>query len=121
MPSSRHYRNRSDRRRFWPPFPTVQTIITYTIAAGTGNKLRLTFSAPVSVPSIPTFRRIDETLANLPNPTAYTVVSPTVVDFTYAADPTGTNCIGFFADNDPNIRGTTGGFVSAQPVAFIAA
>lgn len=115
------YRNRPDRRRVCPPCPTIQPLISYVISdPAIANKLRLTFSAPVLVTGMPNFHRVDSTFAALPAPDAYTVIDETTVDLHFAAAPLGANFAAYFTANDANTQGRNGGYVTAQPQAWIA-
>lgn len=81
-------------------------------------KARLTFNAPVSVSALPV--EITRQAAGAgPQllPIAYTVVSPTIVDLTYAASVVNTDVLTIPA-NVPSIRGIAGGVVAAQVHTF---
>lgn len=82
------------------------------------TKLRLTFTAPVIVNGLPTgiTRQAAGAGAQL-LPTAVTVVSPTIVDLTYAAALVATDVITVPA-NVPEIRGNAGGMVAAMQKTF---
>lgn len=82
------------------------------------TKARLTFNAPVSVSALPVeiTRQASGTGPQL-LPTGYTVVSPTILDLTYAAAVVPTDVITIPA-NVPSIRGVAGGVVAAATHVF---
>lgn len=81
-------------------------------------KARLTFNAPIVITALPLTitRQAAGSGPQLP-PTAYTVVSPTVIDLTYAASVVATDKLTIPA-NVPQIRGVAGGYVAASVTTF---
>ena len=113
----RSYKHKRDRKHldpiFYPPGAAVTAVATIN-----ATKARLTFSAPVSVDGLPVSitRQAGGAGAQLA-PTAYTVVSPTVLDLTYAASVVPTDKLTIPA-NVPQIRGVAGGVVAASVTTF---
>ena len=109
--------HKRSRRSLSPSFypPGAAVIATATINA---TKARLTFLAPVSVSSLPVeiTRQAAGVGAQLA-PTAFTVVSPTIVDLTYAASVVATDKLTIPA-NVPEIHGIAGGVVAASLTTF---
>lgn len=98
---------------FYPPGAAV--IASFSIVA---TKCRLTMSAPVSVAALPvTITRQAAGAGAQLLPTAVTVVSPTIVDLTYAASVVATDIITIPA-NVPEIRGVAGGVLAAATHTF---
>lgn len=95
--------------------PGASILAVATIATA---KARLTFNAPVVVTGLPLgiTRQAGGTGAQL-LPTAYTVVSPTVVDLTYAASVVTTDKL-TIPSNVPQIRGAAGGYIAASVTTF---
>lgn len=91
--------------------------ITSTAAIATA-KARITFAAPVTVSGLPLSitRQAGGTGAQLP-PTAYAVISPTILDLTYAGSVVTTDKL-TIPSNVTQIRGIAGGFVAASVTTF---
>jgi len=86
---------------------------TVTVAASiVAGKARLTFNAPVSVQGLPA----GITVAGQ-SPAAVTIVSPTVIDLTYAA-PVAAADVLVLPANEPMLRSQSGGYVAATTLTF---
>lgn len=110
----RHQRNRTRLTVSSSP-PGAQISTSFSIVA---TKARLTFNVPVVVNALP-LSITRQAAGSGPQllPTAFTVVSPTIVDLTYAASVVATDVITIPA-NVQEIRGTAGGFVAAAVHTF---
>lgn len=87
-------------------------------AAIVATKARITFAAPVVVTALPVaITRQAAGAGPQLAPTAYTVISPTVLDMTYAAPVVATDKLTIPA-NVPQIRGVAGGYVAASVTTF---
>lgn len=113
-PRPKTHRNRQALRGV-DYLPGASIIATAAINA---TKARLTFAAPVVVTGLPVeiTRQAAGSGPQLP-PTAFTVISPTVLDLTYAASVVATDVLTVPA-NVPEIRGVAGGFVAAMVHTF---
>lgn len=76
------------------------------------TKLRITCSLPVVVSALP----VSITVQAQP-PTSFTIISPTVFDLGYAASVVATN-VAIIPGNVPQVRSSTGGFLSALTVTL---
>ena len=95
--------------------PGASILATAAIVA---TKARLTFAAPVVVTGLPVgITRQAAGAGPQLLPTAYTVISPTVVDLTYAASVVATDKL-TIPSNVPQIRGVAGGYVAASVTTF---
>ena len=81
-------------------------------------KARITFAAPVVVTGLPLgiTRQASGAGAQLA-PTAYTVISPTVLDLTYADAVVATDKL-LIPANVPQVRGVAGGYVQSSVTTF---
>lgn len=91
------------------PFRGADAVATCSIVA---TKARLTFTQPVQAIDLP----LSITCQGLP-PTAFTQVSPVIIDLDYAADVVATNVL-VIPGNVPEIRTASGGYVAAQTHTF---
>lgn len=110
----RHQRSRSQMSPSQMP-PGAAIVATMTIA---NNKARLAFSAPVVVSSLPLAitRQAAGAGPQLP-PTAFSVVDPSTLDLTYAANVVATDIL-TIPGNVPEIVGNAGGRVAAAKHTF---
>jgi hypothetical protein len=95
------------------PGSAIGCVVTLATA-----KARLTFPAPVVVAALPLeiTRQAGGAGAQL-SPTAYTVVSPTIVDLAYAAACVATDKI-TVPSNVAEIRGIAGGYIVPSVTTF---
>lgn len=113
----KNYKVKRSRRHLAPAFYPPGAAVIATPAINAGN-LRLTFSAPVSVAELPVdITRQAAGAGPQLLPTAYNVVSPTVLDLTYAAAVVATDVVTVPA-HVPSIRGIAGGPVAALVHTF---
>jgi hypothetical protein len=108
-------RNKPDRRRAFPPYPTLAPTIQYSAETPSANVVRCTFTSPVQITGIPGLRYFTTGGVAGAAPTAVNQSSSTVLDFTFAANVNAASIFTYFADNDEAIRGVSGGFVSSVP------
>lgn len=94
-------------RQFYPPAAALA--VTVTLSSG---HMRLTGSGALVVSAVPV-----EIKANATSPTGFTIVSPNVVDLTFAVPPT-TAQTWVIPANAPSIRGAAGGVLSAATGTF---
>lgn len=98
------------RNRLPKNFQPIVPALTWT-ASIVANKLRMTLALPFNYVSIP------QVTVQGVAPTAFTQISATVFDLTYAANVVTTNVVVVPA-NDPGIRGAAGGFLNAGTVTL---